>query len=109
MKPSTFDRVREFLALNTKRRPEKIHPESRLCEDLGIAGQDGFELIEDFFSEFALPPCPVPFGWYFGAEGWRLSWLLGFRRHEHLTLTVNDLVASVDAGVWLGPDAGAAE
>jgi hypothetical protein len=71
-------RVLAFTARELGLSPEKIHPASRLLEDLGLDGDDAAEFMEAFAREFAVVLKNFPYSRYVGPEGLPLGVPLSF-------------------------------
>jgi hypothetical protein len=71
-KQSVSERVRDFVAEATGGPLSKIEPETMLLYDLEMAGDDAYELLEAFATEFGIAPESFEgFEWIkqFGTEG----------------------------------------
>jgi acyl carrier protein len=65
------DEVMQFVANARGMSLGRIHPDSRLLEDLGLDGDDALELMLDFFERFHVSKDGFVFNQYFGPEaGW---------------------------------------
>ena len=63
-----FERVRALVSRQTGAPEGQITPETRLAEDLGVAGDDGEDLLIAFGNEFGVDVSDVAFISYFGGE-----------------------------------------
>ena len=119
------ERVIRFVANETRTRPDRITVGSRLAEDLGIDGADGWELIEAYAQELGVDLEGIDYRHYFGAEGFDLSgpivavvrlgvavirWACrqGWSYdpvNDLVPITIQDLVESARAGRWIHPGA----
>ncbi|MDH3669328.1 MAG: DUF1493 family protein [Paracoccaceae bacterium] len=63
-----FERVRALVSRNSGAPESQITPETRLAEDLGVAGDDGEDLLIAFGDEFGIDVTDVAFIDYFGGE-----------------------------------------
>jgi hypothetical protein len=101
--------VREFLASTLAVRPERLQLHTSLFQDLGVAGDDGADLLKDFALRFGVDVSHVDPSCYFGAEDSPVFVLFHwarrvFRRGDHVTregqwpLTVGDLVEAARTG-----------
>ena len=108
---SLYDQVVAFVAEQRSVRPERLRPETTLLGDLGTAGDDGDELLEDFGREFSVDMSECNPSRYFGNEGcapWApIYWIiLAFRQgtpeeKAHLQpISIADLVRSAELGRW---------
>jgi len=88
--------VIKFLARFLSVPPNRIHFDSSIARDFGVAGQDGMDLMEEFAREFSVAMDGFNCGDYFGSEG--LNILDLFR--EFTPLSVGDLIESARAGKW---------
>lgn len=70
-----------LIADQTGCKAERITQESRLQTDLGVAGEDGYDLLVRFEEEFAIDMTPLRYDEHFEAEGISLGaglWIFGF-------------------------------
>ena len=118
MNPELYARVKVLVA---KQRgfvsAEELTPETHLGDDLGIAGDDGYELLEAFCEEFEIQNMSeIEPSEYFGTEGGPnpfeiyvfLYYLVFDREKQHYScspLYLRDLVKSAEAGRWIPPEA----
>ena len=109
--------VIEFLAFFTGVKPQLIYPHTTLYGDLGVAGEDGFELIQAFGVKFQVDLTDFQSERYFGSEGvsilapFSFLWLIlshPFRQkrtpEEEANLQdirIRDLIAFARAGRWM--------
>ena len=112
-----YDRVKVFAAEFWPISKEKLTPDTRLADDLGIAGDDGYELLEAFCEEFEIQnTSEIDPTEYFGSEGWDFEIFLFFyyliferkKLNDYYSpppLTLRDLVKSVEAKRWIPPQA----
>lgn len=117
-----FARVKAFVAKQVCVSAEKLNPDTLLADDLGIAGDDGYELLEAFCEEFEIQNMSeIDHTEYFGTEGCDLLiipyylvldlYYLVFDReklreelgHSGMPLTLRDLVKSAEAKRWIPP------
>lgn len=121
MNPELYARVKAFVAEETRVSPKKLTkltPDTDLSEGLGIAGDDGYELLETFCEEFEIQnTCEIDPYEYFGPEGcnpfyiYVLLYDLVFDREKlsdfvgQTSLTMRDLVKSAEARRWIPPEA----
>jgi acyl carrier protein len=61
----------EFVARERGKKPEKLQPDARLQDDLGLAGDDAVELFKSFEKRFSTDCSSLWFKWekHFGPEG----------------------------------------
>ena len=95
---------------------EELTPETHLADDLGIAGDDGYELLEAFCEAFEIQNMEeIEPSEYFGTEGGPnpfeiyvfLYYLVFSREKQHYScspLYLRDLVKSAEAGRWIPPE-----
>ena len=117
--PELYIRVKALIAEQTWVSEEELTPDTHLADDLGIAGDDGYELLEAFCEEFDIQNTSEiePYE-YFGPEGWNpfyiyvLLYYLAFNREKlndsYASLTplyLWDLVKSAEAKRWIPPEA----
>ncbi len=97
---------------------EKLNPDTLLADDLGIAGDDGYELLEAFCEKFEIENvCEIDHTKYFGTEGCNpfeiyvmlYYWIFDREKFNdndsELPLTLRDLVKSAEAKKWMHPEA----
>lgn len=68
--PDIVERVRQLVADETGAHRDEITLDTRLSDDLGVAGDDGCELMEAFAREFQVDMTGVDLFGHFGHEGW---------------------------------------
>jgi len=118
--PSAAERREELLrrlidvvARETGVSPARIAAETALADDLGVAGQDGADLLAAVGQEFGLDLSVIDWAEYFGEEApfdpLRAIWR-GFLRvysaappAERPALRVRDLLATIETGRWAEP------
>ena len=115
-----FDRVRALIHGCNGTPMEQITLESRICDDLGVAGDDGYELLEAFADEFGIDISGVVHTNYFGNESMvqgcyssliPVAAAINPPFAEHVrhavrglrVLTVRDMVRSAREGRWIRP------
>ena len=109
-----YARVKALVVEQTGALEKKINPDARLEDDLGITGDDGYELLEAFCEEFEIQNiCEIDPSEYFAPEGcnpfevYVLLYHLIFDREELndscTPLTLRDLVKSAEAKRWILP------
>ena len=108
-----LDRLLDFVA--TELRVERSHllPTTRLQHDLGVDGDDGYDLLIAFSTAFYVELKNIDFTRYFGPETGPnplvcLWWLVTFSWPRPVPIMLLDLQASVNAGHWVPPSDGAA-
>ncbi len=120
MNPELYARVKAFVAEETRvssKKLTKLTPDTDLSEGLGIAGDDGYDLLEAFCEAFEIKNISEidPYE-YFGPEGcdpfyiYVLLYYLVFNREKlndsgQTSLTMRDLVKSAEAKRWIPPEA----
>ena len=116
MNAELYARVKALVVEQTRASAEKINPDTLLADDLGIAGDDGYELLEAFCEEFEIQNMSEiePYE-YFGPEGCNpfdifvFYYYLVFDREKLKefcpALTLRDLVKSAEAKKWIPPEA----
>lgn len=95
-----------FIARQTSARIQKLTLQTRLAEDLGVAGDDAIELFEGFSEEFQVDLSDFQYDRHFGPEGsdligWLLSILSKEHRKELKPVMIQDLVAAAKAKRWV--------
>lgn len=120
MDPELYARVKTFVVEQWLTSEEKLNPDTLLF-DLGIAGDDGYELLEAFCEKFEIQNTSEinPYA-YFGGEGCNLFqgyvdlYYLLFDREKlkeveeadcFTPLYLRDLVKSAEAKRWIPPEA----
>jgi len=109
--PTLHERVVNFVSDQVGVSPARIKPDTTLLGDLGVAGEDGSLLLEDFGRAFSVDMGRCDPGRHFGDEGCGplapLYWLIvAFRkgsREERVGLQavrIADLVRSAELGIW---------
>jgi hypothetical protein len=83
---------------------KNISQSSRLYHDLGIAGDDAYELLETLHKKFGVKFDQLDFGRYFPNETdagiFHIAKLFGFKGRWR-EMTVRDLIESIDRGAWI--------
>ncbi len=119
--PELYTRVKAFVAEETRISPKKLTkltPDTDLSEGLGIAGDDGYDLLEAFCEAFEIENMSEidPYE-YFGPEACNPFYVYVLLYHwvfdrEKLSdfvgqtpLTLRDLVKSAEAKRWIPPEA----
>ena len=116
MNPELLARVKTLVAEQRGISAEELTPDTLLSDELGIAGDDGYELLEAFCEEFEIENmCEINPYEYFGPEGWNpfeiyvmlYDWV--FKRKERgdsgiTPLYLRDLVKSAEAKRWIPPE-----
>lgn len=115
--PELYTRVKALIAEQTRVSEEELTPDTHLAEDLGIAGDDGYELLEAFCETFEIENMSEiePYD-YFGPEVsdpfyvYVLLYYWVFNREKlnepYYSLTplyLRDLVKSAEAKRWIPP------
>ena len=116
LNPGLYARVKALVVEQTGASEKKINPDARLEDDLGITGDDGYELLEAFCEEFEIQNmCEIDPYEYFAPEGcnpfevYVALYHLIFDREKlddsRTPLTLRDLVKSAEAKRWIPPEA----
>ena len=118
LNPELYARVKTFVAEFWSTSEEKLKPRTLLADDLGIAGDDGYELLEAFCEEFKIENmCEIDASEYFGTEGCNpfeiyvmfYYWIFDKEKFDNYgsetSLTLRDLVKSSEAKRWIPPEA----
>lgn len=118
LNPELYARVKTFVAEFWSTSEEKLKPGTLLADDLGIAGDDGYELLEAFCEEFEIENmCEIDASEYFGTEGFNpfeiyvilYYWIFDKEKFDNYgsdtSLTLRDLVKSAEAKRWMHPEA----
>ena len=117
--PELYTRVKALIAEQTWISEEELTPDTHLADDLGIAGDDGYELLEAFCEEFEIQNTSEidPYE-YFGPEAWGpfcvyvllYHWVFDREKLREgpyycTPLYLRDLVKSAEAKRWIPPEA----
>ena len=118
LNPELYARVKTFVAEFWSTSEEKLKPGTLLADDLGIAGDDGYELLEAFCEEFGIQNmCEIDAAEYFGTEGCNpfeiyvmlYYWIFDKEKFDNYgsdtSLTLRDLVKSAEAKRWIPSEA----
>lgn len=100
-----------FLSEFTGVEAEHISPDTLVNDDLGVDGDDGLELLEEFSTLFGVDLSPIS-DVYFGPEGVSAGFLLlwpyylyrritGYKPQRIAPLPVKQLIQSAEAGQWV--------
>ncbi|MDO8827249.1 DUF1493 family protein [Methylophaga sp.] len=100
-----------FLSEFTGVKSENISSDTLINDDLGVDGDDGFELLEKFSARFGVDLSPIS-ETYFGPEGFSVGFLVlwpyylyrrikGYKPQTIAPLPVRQLVKSAEAGKWV--------
>ena len=114
--PILDESVIEFVAAFTGFKPERIHFHTTLYGDLGVAGDDGLELIQDYGKKFHVDLKEFQSARHFGNEGVGILAPLGclwmvlshpFRQKRTpeeesnvQAVRIRDLIAFAHSGRW---------
>lgn len=101
----------KFISDYTVVKAEKITADTLINIDLGVDGDEGAELLEEYSKKFNVDPSPIS-KVYFGLEGvpiylvalwpyYLVRWLLGYRTNDLAPLSVLQLIKSAVAGKWV--------
>ena len=117
MNPELYARIKTLVVEQTGlASEEELTPETHLADDLGIAGDDGYELLEAFCEEFEIQNMEeIEPAEYFGTEGGPNPFEIYFflydlvfdreqQRYSFSPLYLRDLVRSAEAGRWIPPE-----
>lgn len=100
------DDVAGFVAEQLSVRLERLSPQTRLVQDLGVDGDDLVELMDAYFARFGVDPAGFQLKAYGGPEGFDLIGALnpfGKKEAPVKPLTLAMLTDAANAGRW--PDA----
>jgi len=109
MDPNLPTRVVQFVSEFWRVRSDKLRPETRLEEDLGMTGDDAAEFLEAFAGEFEVDLTGIEFHKHFGPECgglilFRPQWLKEEMRDlGNYPLTIGHLVDLALAKRWMCP------
>ena len=73
-----------------------LSPMTHINKDLGIDGDDAYELITELAEKFSIDFFDFEYGKHFGPEGFDLVGMLRGKRYPMLPLSVQDLAAYID-------------
>ena len=117
LNPELYARIKTLVVETTGLgSEEELTPETHLADDLGIAGDDGYELLEAFCEAFEIQNMEeIEPSEYFGTEGGPnpfeiyvfLYYLVFDREKQHYScspLYLRDLVKSAEVGRWIPPE-----
>ena len=117
MNPELLARVKTLVAEQMRISVEELTPDTLLADDLGIAGDDGYELLDALCEEFEIENMDEinPYE-YFGPEGSDYfeiyvvlyDWVFKKKERDDSGITplyLRDLVKSAEAKRWIPPDA----
>lgn len=104
MNSTTFKEISDFIVKTVGCDISEISEETRLRKDLGVAGQDGVELMDKFFTQFEIEVEEFNYSNYFEGEGFGILDLLRFRRKKLLEIRVKDLILIADKGCYPPPN-----
>jgi acyl carrier protein len=106
MEDDVYLMVRDFVAEYLRERKEKLSPDSRLLQDLGVDGADAVELLEAFSEKFGVDMAHFPLSKHFGPEaGFNLFYYLYsllFKRQKWrpIPITLRELAEAVRHKRW---------
>jgi acyl carrier protein len=104
---SLADQVKRLIATRMAVRVEQLSADTRLLQDIGADGADGWELMEEFGERFGVDLSEFEPGLHFGPEGDPLTGLVAslFRPRwaRFIPITVEDLVQAARSGKWQTP------
>ncbi len=100
-----------FLSEFTGVKEERISLDTLINDDLGVDGDDGIELLEEFSERFGVDLSPIS-ETYFGPEGYSIGFLVlwpyylyqrikGYKPKAIAPLPVRQLVKSAESGKWV--------
>ncbi|HBK70365.1 MAG TPA: hypothetical protein DDZ39_01695 [Flavobacteriaceae bacterium] len=99
-KTDTFEKLKKFIIKETLVNDLEITTMTTLERDLGITGDDAWDLLEKYKNIFNVDISNFEFNEYFQEEGsWVLGWLFDvFKNKQRRTLTVGQLVEAINKG-----------
>jgi acyl carrier protein len=109
-----YHQVKDLIVEVTQVRPDKVHPQAKIEDDLGTTGDDAVELMEKFAERFQVDMTGFDFSVHFGPEGGGCLVLLllfpfwlGKQSDEDYRnfqpVTVGHLVQVAQRGAWFDP------
>lgn len=105
MNPDIYAEIVDFIHVELGIARERLHPELRLAQDLGVDGADGLEFVEDFARRFRVDLTGFEPTQYFGPEAaanpmpW-LWWRIRNAWPQFPSITLADLEVAARAGRW---------
>jgi hypothetical protein len=109
MNPSLPARVVQFVCDFWCEPSDKLRPETRLEEDLGMTGDDAAEFLEEFAEEFQVNLTGIEFHKHFGPEGcgptlfWPRTLKEALKDHGKYPVTIGHLIDIALANRWICP------
>jgi len=109
MSANVSEQVRRFISDFWRTPLERLEPQTKLEEDLGITGDDAWELLQKFGERFDIDLASLEFYKHFGPEGWGCNplWLLcpppGMSDYRKYPVTVDHLVRVAEIKRWFCP------
>jgi Protein of unknown function (DUF1493) len=101
------NRVKVFLGNFWREPVERLRPETRLEEDLGMTGDDAYDCLREFAERFGVDMSGLEFHRHFGPEGCNPLWLFytpaWLVNHGEYPVTVDHLVRVAQARRWFSP------
>ncbi len=100
----SVDDIAGLVAARLSVRPERLSPQTRLVQDLGVDGDDLVELMDAYFVRFGVQSISFQLGAYGGPEGLNLIGALnpfGRKQPPLKPLTIAMLTDAANAGRWL--------
>jgi uncharacterized protein DUF1493 len=99
------ERVKLFVAKETRFPVRKMSLETRLQQDMGVDGDDAEELIFAFAVEFDVDMTGFQWARHFHSEAFLSSWLFTLLHRElvepaDVPVTVQDLVTAAETRKW---------
>lgn len=91
--------VVEFIAERLKIPADRLRADRRLNQDLGVDGDDAYELLIAFSEKFHLPPEGLVYSEHFGPEASLNPVSLWFRNRK-VPITIGDLIQSASTREW---------
>ena len=110
MNETAFLRIRHLAAKQMGVNEEKLTADMRLGADLGMDGDDAYEFLQAFWTEFGVDMTDFPYDEYFGPESgfifFNFVYYLLFRRDKLRLkeLTFRELVRAAEAKRWVSPE-----
>jgi hypothetical protein len=97
-----FHRLRALVQKFSGRRPDRLLLDADLRKDLGVDGDDAYQLLEAYMKEFSVDMTRFEFKDHFEGEGIRLRglrWILGITK-TYQPVTISRLVEAAKTGRW---------
>ncbi len=102
--------MKKLVATEMAVRAEQLALTTRLLHDIGVDGDDGWDLMAKFGNTFGVDLSEFRFDLHFGPEGGRnpitalVVLLCRPKWARHIPITIGDLVEAAQSGQWQTPN-----